>query len=78
MGLVTDAPFSQVRWYVKEPGDTSTDGTNVETDTATGTTTEADLSYTLPTSNPGNYQITAHIYRSDGSDYKVTYNVYVY
>ncbi len=79
MGLVTDAPFSQVRWYVKEPGDTSTDGTNVKTLSVSGVTiTDTELSYTLPTSNPGNYKITAHIYRSDGSDYKVTYNVYVY
>ena len=78
MGLVTDAPYSQVIWYVKEPGDTSTDGTHVETDTATGTTTEAELSYTLPTGNPGNYQITANITRADQSTYTVVYNVYVY
>ncbi len=78
MGLVTDAPYSQVQWYVKPPGDTSTDGTNVETDTVTGTTTEAELSYTLPTGTPGNRRITAHIFRADGTNYKVTYDVYVY
>ena len=78
MGLVTDAPYSEVRWSVSPRGDTSTEGAVVETDTATDTTTEAEFSYTLPTGTPGYCRITAHIFRSGSTDYKVTYDVYVY
>ena len=78
MGLVTDAPYSEVRWSVKPPGDTSIDGIRVETDYTTDTTTEAEFSYTMPTGNSGSYRITAHVFRSDGTDYKVTYDVYIY
>ena len=78
MGLITDAPYSEVRWSVSPPGDTSTDGTVVETNTDEGTTTEAEFSYSLPSGAPGFRRITAHIFRADGSDYKVTYDVYVY
>ena len=78
MGLVTNAPYSRVEWYMKPAGDTSPDGANVETDYAVGTTTEAELSHTLPNGTPGTCTITAHVFKSDGTDYKVTYDVYVY
>ena len=56
MGLVTDAPYSQVIWYVKTESisDFSTYGTLVETDTAAGTATEAELSYTFSNRDPWN------------------------
>lgn len=78
MGLVTNAPYSRVEWYMKPAGDTSPDGANVDTDYAVGTTTEAELSYALPNGSPGDCTITAHVFNSDGTDYKVTYDVYVY
>lgn len=78
MGLVTNAPYSRVEWYMKPAGDTSPNGANVDTDYAVGTTTEAELSYALPKGTPGHCTITAHVFNTDGSDYKITYDVYVY
>lgn len=77
--LTTDAPYSQVYWYVKAPWETSYYGTNVEIDSGDGSTTEASLSYTFPSGamHTGDFIITAYIYRSDQSVYEETYTVNV-
>ncbi len=76
--LMTDAPYSDVYWYVASPSDTGL-GTQMETDTGDGTTTEATFSYTFPsgTMYTGTYTITAYIYRSDQSVYQESYTVEV-
>ncbi len=78
MGVVADAPYTSVKWSISPGGDTSTEGPVVETDTATDTTTVAELRFALPTGAPGFRRITAHIFREDGTDYKLTYDMYVY
>ncbi len=72
--LVADGPYSQVYWYVKAPGETGY-GTEVEIDTGDGSTSDASLSYTLPSDAAGEYTITAYIYRSDQSIYEESYTV---
>ncbi len=77
--VITDAPYSQVYWYVKAPWETSTYGTNVEIDEGDGTTTEASMTYTFPSGamHTGEFTITAYIYRDDLSVYEETYTVNV-
>lgn len=75
--LVADGPYSQVYWYVKAPGDTSSYGTQVEIDNGDGSTSEASLSYTFPSGVTGEHTITAYIYRSDLSVYEESYTVTV-
>lgn len=77
MELTTSEAYSLVYWYVKPPGDTTTYGNSVETDSGDGSTTTATLSYTLPSGNGGTYRITAYIYYSDRIA-EETYDVYVY
>ena len=79
--LITDAPYSQVYWYVKVPWDTSpgTLGTPQGKDTGDGTTKEATFSYTFPSGamHTGTFRITAYIYRSDNTIYEESYTVTV-
>ena len=76
--LMTDAPYSEVYWYVASPSETGL-GTHMETDTGDGTTTEATFSYTFPSGamHTGTYTITAYIYRLDQSVYQESYTVEV-
>ncbi len=80
--LYTADPYYWVDWYVKAPWHTSERGEYIEGDSGDGTTTEATMSYTYPTSGTtdatGEYLITAVIYRwSDQSQYEETYTATV-
>ena len=74
--VTTDAPYSEIYWYVAAPGETGL-GTQQEIDTGDGTTTKARFSYTFPSGamHTGTYKITAYIYRSDLSVYEESYTV---
>lgn len=74
--VTTDAPYSEIYWYVAAPGETGF-GTQQEIDTGDGTTTKARFSYTFPSGamHTGTYKITAYIYRSDLSVYWEDYTV---
>ena len=74
--LITDAPYSQVYWYVRAPNDT-TYGTNVEVDGGDGKTSKATMRYTFPEDVEGTYKIIAYIYRWDLSVYELSYSVWV-
>lgn len=76
--VTTDAPYSEIYWYVAAPGETGF-GTSYEIDTGDGTTTKARFSYTFPSGamHTGTYKITAYIYRSDLSVYWEDYTVEV-
>ncbi len=78
MGVVTDSPYASVRWSISPAGDTSIEGPVIETDTAGDIPTVAELELVLASGTPGFRKITAHIFREDGTDYKLTYNMYVY
>ena len=77
--LITDGPYSKVYWYVKAPWETTSLGTNVETDSGNGTATTASLNYTFPSGamHTGDFKITAYIYASSGSVYEYSYTVAV-
>lgn len=74
--VTTDAPYSEIYWYVAPPGEAGL-GTYYEIDTGDGSTTEARFSYTFPSGamHTGTYKITAYIYRSDLSVYWEEYTV---
>ena len=74
--VTTDAPYSEIYWYVAAPGETGL-GTSYEIDTGDGTTTKARFSYTFPSGamHTGTYKITAYIYRWNQSIYEESYNV---
>ena len=74
--ITTDAPYSEIYWYVAAPGETGL-GTQQEIDTGDGTTTKARFSYTFPSGamHTGTYKITAYVYRSDLSVYWEDYTV---
>ena len=55
----SDLPYATVAWHVKAPGDTTENGTLVETHTGDGLLTKATLRYTFPTGVTGDYTITA-------------------
>lgn len=85
--LYTDGPYDVVYWYVKEPGDTSYYGTNVETDWGDGAARRATMTHPFPDdvdnpNTPGNedavwYDIGALVYRSDNNIDWYTYKVWV-
>ena len=76
--FTTKSAYSSVYWYVKSPSDTSSLGTNVETDYGdSSTTTTAQLSYSFPSDTSGDYVITAYVYAGDGSVYQTSYTVSV-
>ena len=81
--VITDALYSSVYWYVKAPGDTSSFGTQVETDIGDGVVNRATMTYSFPddVGGPGaegaNYEITAYVYRWDQTVYWDSYTVWV-
>ncbi len=74
--LITDAPYSQVYWYVKKPKD-KTYGPNVQIDVGNGEMTKATMRYDFPENIEGTYKIIAYIYRWDLSVYELNYSVWV-
>lgn len=86
--LITEIPYDVIYWYVKEPGDTSSYGTNVQTDWGDGATKRATMTYPFPddvddpTTTDKNetgvyYEIGAFVYRSDDEIDWHTYKVWV-
>jgi len=84
--MITDAPYDEVYWYVKAPGDTSDLGEYLEeeVDHGDGVETRATMTYPFPddVGGPGEeaayYKITAYVYRWDGTVYWESYQVYVH
>ena len=73
--FTSSSPYTSVAWYVKSPTDTSTRGTEVETDTGDGSATTASLDYTFAADAvAGVYVITAYVTTSSGV-YEVSYTV---
>ncbi len=76
-------PYAHVYWYIKAPGDTSSDGTWVETDAGDGEETHATMTYSFVDEDgelkeeAGFYEITAYVYRWDQSVYWESYTVWV-
>ncbi len=85
--LITEIPYDVVYWYIKEPGDTSYYGTNVETDWGDGAAKRATMTHRFPDdvddpNEEGNqtavyYDIGALVYRSDNNIDWHTYKVWV-
>ena len=80
--MITDAPYSQIYWYVKAPGDTSAHGTLESTVDRDGTERNSVFTYTFPEDDglPGtgsSYEITAYVYRWDQSVYWESYSIFV-
>lgn len=82
--MITESPYSSVYWYVKAPGDTSSLGTHVETDSGDGAEKRATMTYSFPddVGGPGEeaayYEITAYYYLSDNTVDWDSYKVYVH
>ena len=81
LNLITAEPFYDVSWYVHTPGDTSSSGTYLQSNSGDGTSTETSLSYTFPSGamHTGSYLFRAVIYQwSDMAWYgEETYTVSV-
>lgn len=81
LNLITAEPFYDVSWYVHTPGDTSSSGTYLQSNSGDGTSTDTSLSYTFPsgTMHTGSYLFRAVIYQwSDMTWYgEETYTVIV-
>ncbi len=86
--MITENPYDVIYWYVKEPGDTSNYGTNVQTDWGDGAAKRATMTYPFPddVDDPATtdknetgvyYEIGALVYRSDNEIDWHTYKVWV-
>ncbi len=80
--MITDAPYSQIYWYVKGPKDTSALGNLEDTVDGDGAERNSVFKYEFPKQDglPGTgsfYTITAYVYRIDLSVYWKSYTVWV-
>ena len=80
--MITDAPFSQIYWYVKAPGDTTAHGSQEEIVNGDGGERKSVFTHPFPKQDgllgTGSfYEITAYVYRWDQSVYWESYKVFV-
>ena len=75
--FTTNEAYTYVYWYVKSPGDTSSYGTNVRTESGDGSKMTSQLDYSFPSGVSGDYQFLAYVYSSGGSVYETSYTVSV-